>query len=111
MAISEKRNREAYWRDVLRRQRRSGLSIAAFCRKQDVSQASFYYWKRKDTPGENQPDDTPADPPRRFVAVELTPPSQLIEVVLADGKRVVVPPRFDADHLRSVVAVLEDASC
>jgi len=34
---SEERRR--YWRDVLARQRRSGLPVAAFCRRQKVSPA------------------------------------------------------------------------
>jgi len=35
------------WRRRLERQRESGLSIAAFCRREGVSQVSFHAWKRK----------------------------------------------------------------
>jgi len=35
------------WRQRLERQRASGLSIAAFCRREAVSQAAFHAWKRK----------------------------------------------------------------
>jgi transposase-like protein len=35
------------WRRRIERQRSSGLSIAEFCRREDVSQASFHTWKRK----------------------------------------------------------------
>ena len=35
------------WRQRLARQRESGLSIAAFCRREGVSQASFHAWRRK----------------------------------------------------------------
>jgi len=35
------------WRRRIGRQRASGLSVAAFCRKEDLSQAAFYRWKRK----------------------------------------------------------------
>jgi transposase-like protein len=35
------------WRQRLERQRASGLSIAAFCRKEGVSQAAFHAWKRR----------------------------------------------------------------
>ena len=35
------------WRQRLERQRESGLSIAAFCRKEGVSQAAFHAWKRR----------------------------------------------------------------
>ena len=42
---SEERRR--YWRDLLTRGRRSGLSVAAFCRRHEVSPAAFYRWKRR----------------------------------------------------------------
>ncbi len=35
------------WRRRIERQRSSGLSIAEFCRREDLSQASFHAWKRK----------------------------------------------------------------
>lgn len=35
------------WRRRIERQRGSGLSIAEFCRRENVSQASFHTWKRK----------------------------------------------------------------
>ena len=35
------------WCQRIERQRESGLSIAEFCRRGDVSQASFHVWKRK----------------------------------------------------------------
>ena len=38
---------EHTWRLRLRRQAASGLSIAAFCRREDVSSASFYAWRRR----------------------------------------------------------------
>lgn len=35
------------WRQRMKRQRDSGLSIAEFCRRENVSPHSFYVWKRK----------------------------------------------------------------
>lgn len=35
------------WRERLERQRRSGLSITEFCRKEGVSAVTFHTWKRK----------------------------------------------------------------
>lgn len=35
------------WRGRLARQRRSGLSIAAFCDREGFSSASFYQWRRR----------------------------------------------------------------
>ncbi len=41
-----KQEREAYWRNVLRRQSKSGLSVAEFCRQESIAQPSFYAWRR-----------------------------------------------------------------
>lgn len=41
-----KQEREAYWRKVLRRQSKSGLSVAEFCRQESIAPASFYAWRR-----------------------------------------------------------------
>jgi hypothetical protein len=35
------------WREHLTRQRHSGLSIAAFCRRENISSHKFHVWKRK----------------------------------------------------------------
>ena len=39
--------RETYWRGILERQAASGLTAAAFCRRESISQPSFYLWRRK----------------------------------------------------------------
>jgi hypothetical protein len=36
-----------YWRQVIARQRGSGLSAAEFCRREGVSREGFQVWKRK----------------------------------------------------------------
>jgi transposase-like protein len=35
------------WRELLAEQQRSGLSVAEFCRRREVSENSFYYWRRR----------------------------------------------------------------
>ncbi|WP_406694558.1 IS66 family insertion sequence element accessory protein TnpA [Singulisphaera sp. Ch08] len=39
--------REPYWRLVLARWKRSGLSVRAFCLAEGVSAPSFYWWRRE----------------------------------------------------------------
>ena len=46
MAKKRSEEKERYWRSVLQRQARSGVSIAKFCRSEGVSEPSFYSWKR-----------------------------------------------------------------
>jgi putative transposase len=35
------------WRQILQRQRASGLSIAQFCRRERLTESSFFLWKRR----------------------------------------------------------------
>ena len=35
------------WRQRLKRQRKSGLSISEFCRREDLSPHTFHSWRRK----------------------------------------------------------------
>lgn len=39
--------RAVFWRDVVERQERSGWSVVDFCRREGVSTASFYNWRRR----------------------------------------------------------------
>jgi putative hemolysin len=40
-------NLHALWRERIRRQAQSGLTIAQFCAHEHLSVASFHYWKRR----------------------------------------------------------------
>lgn len=39
--------KEEFWRFVLSEHSRSGRSVREFCRQEDVSEASFYQWRKK----------------------------------------------------------------
>ncbi|HVT30414.1 MAG TPA: hypothetical protein VHE81_20555 [Lacipirellulaceae bacterium] len=38
--------REAYWRDVVARFGTSGLSVRRFCRRENLHESAFYFWRR-----------------------------------------------------------------
>ena len=61
--------REHTWRLRLSRQAHSGLSIAAFCRREGVSTPSFYAWKRRLAP----PSATTPPHPPLFLPLRLDP--------------------------------------
>lgn len=48
MAKGQQRDpkREEHWRRVLARFRKCGLSVRAFCRREKVTEPSFYAWRR-----------------------------------------------------------------
>lgn len=109
MAGERSSERARYWREVIRDQAASGLSIAAFCRERGVSPASFFDWRRKLAAGSG--DEVPAD---KFLAIELPPPAMTqscLEVALPNGLRVLVPSRFNAEALRALLDVLGVRSC
>lgn len=39
--------KERFWREIIRRQLRSGQSIRGFCRDEALSEPSFYAWRRE----------------------------------------------------------------
>jgi hypothetical protein len=39
--------KERFWRDVVRRQRRGDLNVRDFCRRREISEPSFYAWRRE----------------------------------------------------------------
>ena len=111
MAKNKKRNkrREAFWRGVMQRQRRSGFSVSAFCRREKLREPSFYRWRRKlaqrDAAGRG-------GCKAAFVPVTLAPtptPPVLqgkIEIELPHGGRIHLTPPVDRQALADVLAVL-----
>lgn len=108
-ATPRRRQHEPFWRDLITRQRRSGQSIAAFCRNHGVSQPSFFAWRRRlhAQNGQSQP---------RFLPVQIEMPDSLahappIEIVLRSGTCVRVRPGCDRQTLETVLAALEPPTC
>jgi hypothetical protein len=98
-------SREPYWRRMIDQWRRSGRSIAAFCRDEGLNQGTFYWWrwqlKRRDQP-------KPAFLPVRVIADKPAMPGGGIEVVLADGRCLRVGAGFDPHTLMQVAGLLEE---
>jgi len=131
-------DKAAYWAEIIRRYRQSGLTQARFCRENDVSFHSLRWWlhqPRAKRAMEALGDAThhkarsePQSPARpevaRFLPVrvveapadwdperplEVSPPP--IQVLLGGGRRIAVGPGFDPDVLRRVVDALELPRC
>ncbi len=68
------------WERRIARQRRCPLSVAAFCRREGVSVASFYAWRRRLSQADSAGLQSPL-----FVPVELSP------LVSAAGVRIELP--------------------
>ena len=110
--------REAWWRR-LGSFERGTAKVADFCRREGVSVASFYQWRRKLDAVE--PASVPSRGPRAsrrsarqvgFVPVEITVPSpaaatgpSCVEILFPSGARLLVPCHA-REALRTVVATL-----
>lgn len=96
------------WLDLLRRQRASGLSVAAFCRRDGVAASSFFAWKRKLGSSLGSPLALPAFIEATVADSPLAaPPAGLIEVRLRGRRRLRVGRGFDRVLLADLVAALE----
>jgi hypothetical protein len=104
MKRSHRRGIES-WRQIIDGQRSSGLAVAAYCRKQRISECSFYNWRRRlDSPTLGK-----VVPTAPFVELKNPISSTVgsIEICLPAGHRLFVRPGFDRDLLVEVVRTLE----
>lgn len=101
------------WMDRLTRFPASGLTGAQFCAIEAVSLHSFYFWKRR-LAAEVQsatPQDASGERGPRLLPVRLQPAAPAVELVLANGTVLRLPPGCDLTWVRSLVAVLGEPSC
>ena len=106
----QKEEQRERWRGLLAEQKKSGQSVAAFCRERGLRDGQFYDWKKRLRQAVAEP----------FVAVELVTsqtveaatlsaaaPSVPIEIRLSRGRSLLVGPDFEVAHLRRLLQVLE----
>lgn len=128
------RGKERYWRRHVAQWRRTGQSVRDYCRGQELSEASFYAWRRvlaerareRGTGGRTSAASaerkrqtggrtgSASGTPPVFVPVRVIEEANAaggVEVVLCGGRVVRVSPGFAAETLHAVVAVLEGLPC
>lgn len=120
MAKRKNEEKERYWRAVLQRQARSGVSIAKFCRSEGVSEPSFYSWKRALGGGEAKAKRAERSGARRaagrtsgtsasFVPVQITEKRRpaTIQVVWPNGLSVQVPAECAPAEVQAVLQMVD----
>ena len=95
-----------HWQARLARFAEAGLSVVAFCQREDVSVASFYYWKRRLDAGRLSGGDAP-----RLLPVCLTAPPAPVELLLPGGAVLRLSPGCDLDFVRSLLTTLGATPC
>ena len=112
------RERRRFWRESFSRQRASGLSVRAFCRRERLAEPSFYAWRKRLVNERGSSRAATAFASVR-VADESSQPNAVsqdpfqacvncVEIVLVDGVRVRVPPGVDRRTLADVLVVLRE---
>jgi transposase len=100
--------KERQWRRWIRAWRTSGLSVKTFCARHALAQPRFYFWRRE---LERRDASAATFMPVHVVAEPSPCPDNALEITLAGGRTVRVPPGFDAATLRQLLAVLEETPC
>lgn len=110
-------SKRAQWEKRIAEQASSGKAARDYCREHELSEASFYAWRRRLQMGswKAQPGKKKASPVR-FALVERNTPAVTkarpvgeptsLEVVLANGARLRIGAGVDPDTLRTVLAAL-----
>lgn len=95
------------WRRRLANLKASGLSVAAFCRQEEITSASFYYWSRRVREAGSAVDVTRSDASKRVVR-QSTEPGNHVEVAIGEYVRIRLPGN-DPELIGSVLASLQSS--
>lgn len=104
--------REQFWRGQIEGQVASGLSARQWCRREQLSEPSFYAWRRK-LAQRDQDRSAPDSPPARngFLPIRLTSfATSHVELQLASGLMIRVPAQETA-ALCAILEILEPRRC
>ncbi len=100
------------WAKRVERWRESGLTANEFAAETGVNAKTLAYWRWQLAGGTRRARANAAVPVRFVELAAAAPPAETaagFEVVLAGGRVVRVPPRFDGAELSRLVQVLEGA--
>ena len=100
--------KERWWRDTLKRQAASGLSVRGFCRREKFAESAFYAWRR--IVAEREAEARPTPEVSAFVpmtVIEQASREASIEIELAGGRRLRLPSSIAAARLAELVHALE----
>ena len=102
------RDKERFWRRMIRHWRSSGLSVRAFCAERELAVPSFYGWRRIIAQRDAEA--------VHFVPVHVMSEEQPVtadrdgglELALGRNRRLRIGPGFDAVTLQRLLALLEE---
>lgn len=100
------------WRSRLARFRKSGDTVAQFCRAEGVSAAAFYQWKRKldDRSSPEREQTAPQFVPVQLVDDDLKGDNHVVQIQLPNGAMVRVPASLESGKLCQLIRHVVDAA-
>jgi len=104
--------RERFWRQHVRQHQDSGLTVRAYCQQHQLTEASFYAWRR--TLAERDGETTPTAPTMpAFVPVVVTgvPTTAPLELHWPTGPTLHIHAHCPRTLLADVLALLEERGC
>jgi transposase-like protein len=101
--------KEAAWRRRLRQHTESGQSVRAWCRRHEVTETAFYWW-RKELARRDAESQTASFVPIHVAEDRPEGGDSQIEIVLADGRCVRLTGPVNREMLTAVLDVLASAS-
>ncbi len=125
MVTQKDSSKEAYWRDIVRQQKSSGISIREFCSEQGISVTSMYGWrselKKRDrtTSRDSNSAITPrvksskpkiavtSAPSTDFISIQLEQLRPALELLHPRGYQLRIPNGFDTVTLQQTIEVLD----
>lgn len=113
--VSKQRDseKEVCWREVVRRQAASGVSIRAFCQQEQLAESAFYAWRRTIAERDGQAPPTkmrkPSSAPTFVPAMVTDVVAQEASIVLelAGGRVLRLPASISIERLAGLVQALE----
>ena len=117
MARKKSSEKEGLWRQILRRQAESGLSIRSFCAAEEISEPSFYAWRKRlrQRPRDVSPEawqsrhgEESADNAPLFVPLKLVDAAATLEIVHPLGYRIQLTGDVNPVTLRQVIETLDE---
>ena len=100
-------DQQQFWRMAIDAHRESDLSVAAFCRKEGISEPAFYYWRKKLSGGGSK-----AGRQGGAAFIEVAIPGRdnaALELLLASGNTLRIGPGVDNERLSEILLVLRKA--
>ena len=101
-----------YWREqdaevVLTALDESGQSLATFAREWGINRARLSRWRQLLADRTVAPSASPAFHPVHLLAADHGPQAADLELVLVNGRRLIVPRGFDEDTLKRLLRLAE----